>query len=252
MSADKYLLRVTTGPSYDPSTHKVVAVNGPTSTTIESSQCTASIKVRIQNYRGLPRGSPSTSTYFSHPPHEYDQYSIAFSMVPHRNVPSNDLVFGNDFDRPIRDRLPPGFSLAFGIVKRVVDPGLDGDVYADKPYLYGPLVSSINAFRVGSKVAKKGGRYEIPPEVHEDGIQEGADDEEAEEHRSSVGMPSEMAARKSWGLKEESREKFALEEGRIYRGDFYNPYLDFNEFALKLPGFSLGVLRFLGGQDSLR
>ena len=50
--AEKYLLRVTAGPSYDPSTHEEVAVNGPTSTRISSPYCTANINIRIQNYRG--------------------------------------------------------------------------------------------------------------------------------------------------------------------------------------------------------
>ena len=50
--ADKYLLRVTAGPSYDPSSHQVVAVNSGIPTSIQSSLCSASICVRIQNYHG--------------------------------------------------------------------------------------------------------------------------------------------------------------------------------------------------------
>ena len=33
----------------------------------------------------------------------------------------------------------------------VIDPGLDGDVYADEPYLYGPAASSINTIHIGPK-----------------------------------------------------------------------------------------------------
>ena len=50
--ADKYLLRVTAGPSYDPSSHQVVAVNSGTPTSIQSPLCSADVSVRIQNYRG--------------------------------------------------------------------------------------------------------------------------------------------------------------------------------------------------------
>jgi hypothetical protein len=72
-----------------------------------------------QNYRGLPRGSPSTSPYFSLPPHakNKDAYSICFRFRLKEDINGNDLVFGNDFDHPIRDRLPPGFGTAFKIVK---------------------------------------------------------------------------------------------------------------------------------------
>ncbi|KAI9848767.1 MAG: hypothetical protein M1830_007272, partial [Pleopsidium flavum] len=142
--AENYLLRVTAGPSYDAPTHQFVPVNGPTSIHINNENVAANINVRIQNYRGLPNGSPSTSPYFSNEAHKHDQYSIAFSFLPKKSISGNALVFGNDFDHPIRDRLPPGFNTALKIVKWAIDPGLDGDVYADRPHLYGPALSSLN------------------------------------------------------------------------------------------------------------
>ncbi|MCJ1405638.1 hypothetical protein MMC11_008867 [Xylographa trunciseda] len=251
-SADQYLLRVTAGPDYDPSTHTLVAVNGPTSVPISSDHCTVNVKVRVQNYRGLPPGSPTTSPYFSTAPHTHDQYSIAFSMIPHTTVSGNELVFGNDFDRPIKDRLPPGTEAAFKIVKWAIDPGLEGDFYSDKPHLYGPLLSSINVLRVGPKAPEKDGKYEIPAHLHEDGIDEGADGE-GEELRRGMNIPEDPAARKKHFLKEDHRKEWEFEEGRIYQGDFFNPYLDFNQFALKLPGFSLSVLGYLNDkEDTLR
>jgi hypothetical protein len=39
-------------------------------------------------------------------------------------------------------------------VKWWIDPGLDGDVYGDEPYLYGALLSSINVLRIGGKDEK--------------------------------------------------------------------------------------------------
>jgi hypothetical protein len=51
-SADQFLLRVTAGPSYDPSAHTLVHVNGPNALPISGDHCTANLKVRIQNYRG--------------------------------------------------------------------------------------------------------------------------------------------------------------------------------------------------------
>ncbi|KAI4253646.1 MAG: hypothetical protein L6R42_007505 [Xanthoria sp. 1 TBL-2021] len=251
--ADKYLLRVTAGPSYDPSSHQVVAVNSGTPTAIQSSLCSARISVRIQNYHGLPQGSPSTSSYFSRPPHTHDQYSIGFSFIPHRSINGKSLVFGNDFEQPIRDRIPPGFNAAFKIVKWAIDPGLDGDVYADKPYLYGNALSSINVLSVGPKAGK---------EAIEKQSAEAPDDEEAikeggfeggQEVRENLNIPNNAAARQKWFLGGHDRlEHWQWEEGRLYKADFFNPYLDFNEFALKLPGFSLKVLGYLGGEDYLR
>lgn len=171
--------------------------------------------------------------------------------MPSSSISGNDLVFGNDFDRPIKDRLPPGFNTAFKIVKWTIDPGLEGDFYSDTPHLYGPLLSSINVLKVGAKAQKKGEGWEIPAHVHEDGIEEGADGD-GESVRKAVDTPEGAAERKKWALREDKRAAWMWEEGRVYQGDFFNPYLDFNEFALKLPGFSLSVLPFLNGQDTLR
>ncbi|KAL8773241.1 MAG: hypothetical protein Q9209_001919 [Squamulea sp. 1 TL-2023] len=203
---------------------------------------------------GLPHGSSSTSSYFSHPSHTHDQYSIGFSFVPHRSINGKSLVFGNDFDHPIRDRIPPGFNAAFQIVKWAIDPGLDGDVYADKPYLYGNALSSINVLSVGPKVDREAIEdSESTGSEHEEEVITEGGFEEGQDIRDSLNIPASAAARQKWFLGGNDRlENWQWEEGRIYKADFFNPYLDFNEFALKLPGFSLKALGYLGGEDYLR
>lgn len=180
--------------------------------------------LKSQNYRGLPRSSPSTSPYFTTPPHDYnkDQYSISFSFTPTTPINGNDLVFGNDFDHPIRDRLPPGFGTAMKIVKWGIDPGLDGDVYAEKPYLYGPVGSSVNMLNVGK--AGKGGRINDEYGIE---VEEGAEGD-GEKFRKDAGIPDSEAARKKWFLNEGHRKGFTWDKGRQFTADFFNAYLDFN------------------------
>jgi hypothetical protein len=72
--------------------------------------------------QGYPDDSPETHPYFAHPLHQNDQYSISFAIVFKKPVNGNDLIFGNDFDRPIRDRLPPGFNAALKLVKWTTRP----------------------------------------------------------------------------------------------------------------------------------
>lgn len=177
--ADKYILRVTAGPSYDLADHTEVPVNSPTPVKISTKHMDVELNVRIQNYHGLPLNSPESSPYFDQEPHSKnkDQYSIAFQFTPKapepakaptntelvdpddrepEGIPGSDLQFGNDFDHPIRDRLPPGFSYAMKIVKWWIDPGLDGDPYADSPYLFGPALSSFNHIRVSDQPSPPG------------------------------------------------------------------------------------------------
>ncbi|KAL8748464.1 MAG: hypothetical protein Q9184_007287, partial [Pyrenodesmia sp. 2 TL-2023] len=194
----------------------------------------------------LPHGSPITSPYFSHPPHTHDQYSISFSFVPHRAISGKALVFGNDFDHPIRDRIPPGFNAAFRIVKWAIDPGLDGDVYADKPYLYGNALSSINMLSVGPKVGEKDqvDGLTLRPEQDE-AITEGGFDGGLE-LRESLDIPGNAAARQKWFLGGHDRlEKWEWEAGRLYKADFFNPYLDFNGKRYVLKNKDTGEVLFV-------
>lgn len=246
-----YRLLVTAGPDYEPSTHKIVQVNGSEELTFESEHLVLSVAVRLKHFTGFPDSSPETCAYFQHPLHKSDLYSIAFSFIPKVHIPGSDLVFGNDFDRPIKDRLPPGFNQAFKIVKWWIDPGLDGDVYADKPYLYGPALSSWNVLRIGDKVIEKpetAGReaWKLPnaESWHETVIEEGGEGTGADVY-AEASIPADSAGRKKYFLTEANRDKFTFEAGRLYQADFGNGYLDFNDFSLKLPGFTMNIIKYI-------
>ncbi|PGH03043.1 hypothetical protein AJ79_07476 [Helicocarpus griseus UAMH5409] len=231
-----YTLTVNAGPSYDRSTHKPVAVNSPVPHLIDTPHATIDLRVRIQDFTGLPASSPRTSPYFTHPTRANDQYSIAISLIPKHPVSGSDLVFGNDFDHPIRHNLPPGTNQALKIVRWSIDPGLEGDAYADKPYLYGPALSSWNYLRVcgtGSGGVEK-------EEVIEEGGEDGG-----EEVRRELGVPDDAAGRKRWFLDEGRRGEWVFERGRLYKADFGNGYLGFNDFSLRLPGFHIHVAKYI-------
>lgn len=187
----------------------------------------------MYNKQGYPDNSPKTSPYFSHPLHKDDQYSISFSINFKHPVNGDDLVFGNDFDRPIRDRLPPGFNAALRLVKWSLDPAMDGDAYADKPYLYSPGLATWNQFCIGEKISKK----DEVPTLHDMVVEEGAKGE-GEKVRSEYGIPESVEGRRHFFQSEEERRKFVFEKGRMYLVDFGNPYLVFNgSFVCSLAGW---------------
>ncbi|KAH9892203.1 hypothetical protein F4778DRAFT_751236 [Xylariomycetidae sp. FL2044] len=293
--AENYVIRVTAGSDYDIEKHTIVPVNSPETVKISNEFIDVELNVRVQDYHGLPRNSPTTSPYFSQEPHSThnDRYSIAIQFTPKKPAPGtasaaasrsssvtrhsnkvssrassiaakvrhrrgssashasshsgedvpgisgHDLQFGNDFDHPIRDRLPPGFSYAMNIVKWWIDPGLEGDAYADQPYLYGPALSSFNAVHVGP------GDYD--PTRGGLCFGEGGDDAGLKARRA-IGVPETGKDRMKWGLKNEHKEKWVFEYGKTYCVDFFNPYLDFNEFSLRLPGFHLPIMKYWDGQ----
>lgn len=247
---EQYMLKITAGPTYAPASHQDVLVNTEKPVHISSSLIDAKIHMRVKDYRGLPKGSPSTSPYFSTPQHPYDRYSISFSFTLNEDIAGDKLVFGNDFDHPIRDRLPPLFDKAFGIVKWWIDPGLDGDVYGDEPYLYGALLSSINVLRIGGKDGSDKADDKDPKTTSDADVtvyEEGAYGD-GEDVRKELHLPAASAARQKHFLAEARRKEFTFEKGREYQCDFFNPYLDFNEFALKV-GYGLPAISIIGSWD---
>jgi hypothetical protein len=174
---------------------------------------------------------PETCPYFSHPSHLKDLYSISFTFAPKSNVSGADLVFGNDFDHSIKDKLPSIFGTAFSYVTKYIDPGLYGDPFADEPYLYGPLLSSVNVLRIGEKgkldeMAAKVG--EMSEESGKESVLEEGAEGDAEAIRKAKGMPATGNARMKYYLQESHKNDFEFEEGRVYACDFFNPYLDFS------------------------
>ncbi|KAH8700847.1 hypothetical protein BGW36DRAFT_459951 [Talaromyces proteolyticus] len=241
-----YRLRVSAGPEYDVKTHQIVPVNSDKTLRFENEYASVNLCMRIQGYTGLPNGSPLTSEYFSHPLHTKDQYSICFSFVPKDDICGNDLVFGNDFDRPIRESIPPGFNTALNIVKWAIDPALEGDAYADKPYMYSPGVASWNYFRIGEIVCDDKTKDTV--DIHSDVVEEGAEGSGIEV-RKKMKIPDDPGHRRKHFLSEDVRKDFVFEKGREYLVDFGNPYLGFNDFSLRLPGFHLHVIKYISERN---
>ncbi|KAL4956382.1 hypothetical protein BDW69DRAFT_192431 [Aspergillus filifer] len=239
--ASQYRLKVTAGPSYDAATHVDVPVNQDKTLNIKSEHSTTDLAVRIQNYTGYPATSPKTNAYFQDPKHTKDQYSISFAIRFNQDVNGNDLIFGNDFDRPVRDRLPPGFNAALKLAQWTIDPALDGDAYADRPYLYSPALATWNAFRVGGE---KKGEGKVP-DVHGFVVEEGEEGGDGGSLRSEKGVPETIDGRRNYFQNEANRKAWSFEEGRVYWADFGNQYLDFNEFTLCLPGFNINALHYI-------
>lgn len=261
---ENYKLQVTAGSSYDESTHQIVTVNDTEPLLIDGPHMTVNLHVRVRDFTGLPSSSPNDSIYFDHHGHRKDRYSIAFSFVPKKDVNSKNLVWGNDFDHPIRDQLPPAFPIALKIAK-LLDPGIECDAYSDRPWAYGPALSCWFSFRIGERKQERGYNKEdidvdaqricdgegdespgatSPGATSERVIEEGADGEgcATREHHA---IPETAKKRRRHFLSGPNREAFNFEKGRLYHADFYNPYFDPNKVHLRLPGIQIRVLKYV-------
>ena len=97
--------------------------------------------------------------------------------------------------------------------------------------------------RIGDKLPPAQQRDHPHPEEDEP-LEEGGDGSGAE-LREKMGIPDVNTKRRKHFLKDETRREFTFEQGRLYTGDFFNPYIDFNKFKLRLPGFSISCIRYI-------
>ncbi|KAK9448913.1 uncharacterized protein V1518DRAFT_416673 [Limtongia smithiae] len=244
-------LRVSAAPGYDaPAT--VVAVNTAQATQITTADASVVLRARVQNYHAPSSATaflPNTSPYFSNPLHAYDQYSIGFTITFTKDTSFDDVLFGNDFDKPIRDSLPYGFFAAYRIFKYMVDPSAEGDLYVDKPYLYGYAVTSVNAIALGAGPGEDDEVGAIEEDLYRISEEEIEADSADAETRSEI--PRTARERQKFFLTESNRTQYHFRAGQKYSFDFYNAYLEMggsNTFAVKLPGYSLDVLKYWDGQ----
>lgn len=77
---------------------------------------------------------------------------------------------------------------------------------------------------------------------------EGATSQSAAQHRRDIlGVPSlNPSRRRKHFNKDANLSAAALRKGRTYYFDFANGYIDWSKYAVKLPGFSVPVLKYLG------
>ena len=85
---------------------------------------------------------------------------------------------------------------------------------------------------------------DFPAPGGENVTREGADGS-GQEERDRLGLPENNEKRRKYFLDAKNREGFVFQKGRCYEADFFNPYLDFGNCALKLPGFSLNVIKYV-------
>lgn len=221
-----YQLFVRAGSGYK--NHEPIRVNQNVDEFIElvnNEDCIVRLAVRIQDFQGH---SNKTSDYFQSAQHKNDQFGIQLSVTFKDNqVNGDDLSWGNDFDQPIRDILPYGFSIGYNIMKWAIDPSIDGDAYADEPYLYGKALTSMNI------IQKNEDNPEWPGLLKEENLLEGKTSSE----------------RSKYFLDQTNRKEFNFEPNVQYSFDFSTPYISLgNEFAIKLPGYNLNMEKYCGSQ----
>ncbi|GAA5849951.1 hypothetical protein JCM5353_001670 [Sporobolomyces roseus] len=208
---------------------------------IESSLFEGNVFVRLKDYKG-PVGEDGKSQPEQAFSGEKDTWSIAFegkfkSGKEEDGLEVDEILFGNTWEKPIKDYLPYGTSAALRFVK-YVDPTLSCDLYSDKPWALSPLFSTFQYLSVSDSSS-------VPSSFNPSPMPE----------NTSLLVPSDPTLvdtptkRRSHFAQESSRKSTHLSSSHLVRGDFSHGFLDFSTLALSLPGgLSFSLAKYWNGE----
>ncbi|GAA6018505.1 hypothetical protein JCM11491_006427 [Sporobolomyces phaffii] len=217
--------------------HPVAVNESPLS--ISSPNFEGNVFIRLKDFKG-PKGQdghaqPRNDAPFSG---DKDTWSIAFEgrFTRDAEIEVDDILFGNTWEKPIKDYLPYGTAAALRFVK-YVDPTLTCDLYADKPWALSPLFSTLQFLSV--KTDSPLSSSFVPSPMPED-------------TSSLVSDPSLVdtpAKRRSHFANETVRQSTRLSSKHVVRGDFSHGFLDFSTLSLSLPGgLSFSLAKYWNGE----
>ncbi|EGF80535.1 hypothetical protein BATDEDRAFT_4893, partial [Batrachochytrium dendrobatidis JAM81] len=246
-------LRVRAGPSYSNLT--TIRVNDEHHPfLLDSEHFTGYLVVRYLNFSGTTSTDNTMARPIHNPISSYFQgrnrrYSIMLQGRFKKEWKGDDIIFGANMASPLRT--PPGASIAIRIAKWL-DPSVEADLDCHEPYIYSPMVSSMNSLATLSSVPSAPLLNTVPSvdigpwAFHSQFVPE----------YTSLLFPSNTKQplltsydkRKRFFADITKRNAVTFSPQNIYCMDFYDAYFDFNTVSVKLPGISLSAFKFWEGQ----
>jgi hypothetical protein len=231
----RHTLTISVSNSYD-STPQIVPVNTERPINLSSNSSDIQLCVRIRGFLGSSKHQEQlkSSSYFQFQDHR--NISIQLSLTPKQTFTGDKLLFGNDFGTSIREFLPYGTNTGLRLFKRYVDPSVDGDLYADEPYLYGKALSSFNVINDNLGTLEETGCQAITENL-----------QNTEAPRYKLLIPTESGNRQVFFQSKENLEKFEFQKGHTYQLDFFSGLISLEDsnFQIKLPGFQINLTPYL-------
>ncbi|KAK0527274.1 hypothetical protein OC834_004488 [Tilletia horrida] len=271
-------LKVSVGSSVEDL--KPVKVNDDSAPAVVSTDAfQGRIAIRVKNYHGYaPEGSEPKrdSKYFTGDGYgKHMTWSIQIQGRFLEEVSTDDVVFGNQFDKPIKQLLPYGTSIALKAAP-LIDPTLKFDLYAEEPWAFSPLIGTMYRVQVNRLPSEPSGSsadelfkskdWPVFPSAEANGKESAqayveddtsalfyrADkpDELDEETGADVGTvhnlrgssaagsdanPHAEKTRASFFHTEAARKRVKFTPRDVVTADFANGFLDFNDLAVILP-----------------
>ncbi|WVW84290.1 hypothetical protein I302_106321 [Kwoniella bestiolae CBS 10118] len=248
----KLRVLISSDNAYPPTTP--CPVNSLKPTRIDTEGFSGDIWVFIRGYNGELKGGEGEG-YFGVRGREAMSYGIVVRGKYKTPFNADNLVFGNVFEKPIRDNLPWGTSIATKFMY-FVDPTVEADIYADKPWALSPALATMAHLSLVSNPEEKGKEGQGKPYIDERSLgwlEENVDGDEADDipPYTDNDEKSHISLRRKWLTKASNRRAVQVDESTEVGMEFCNGLLDFNTLSATLPKpFTLQIplLKYWDGQ----
>lgn len=234
-------LRVLAGPNENDLTVISHLVNTSKAHHIKSDRFDGLVCVHIKGFVGTD-GKMKDSAYFDE---DGDRKGVTWSIqVTGRylvdGLSSDDVLFGNTFDR--RLKLPWGSGAALKFMN-FVDPTLEHALDSAKPWALSPLISTMPYFAIT--------KPKHPPTFSENSTPFHSHLHDSTQALHSLDVPSfkSPSARRTYFSNKANRKKVAYDATDVITTDFAYGFLSFPEIRLNLPGgISFDLMNYWDGQ----
>lgn len=235
------------GSAYPPT--QLLPVNSPNPTPLKTPHFEGEVSVWVKDYTGDEKKGEGHE-YFDSEGRSGMTYAIVVRGRFLDEIDADELVFGNLFQKPIRDQLPWGTSIAIKAMQ-FLDPSIQLDVYADKPWALSPTLATFNYLSLSKD------KPEYAPTVTEKSLARlhemcDTDDDVETPPPSPASSPAdERTARKKWLNTAANRERVTVGKDTWVGMEFCNGYLDFNTLSARLPppfNLTFPLLQYWDGQ----
>ncbi|OCF31969.1 hypothetical protein I317_03113 [Kwoniella heveanensis CBS 569] len=161
---------------------------------------------------------------------------------------ADEVLFGNVFEKPIRDNLPWGTSIATKFMY-FVDPTVEADIYADKPWALSPALATMSHLSLASSASSESTNNGVY--VTEDTGEWLEDNGGDTLSYTDTDEKAQISARRKWLGKKDNRRQITVPKDTFVGMEFCNGLLDFNTLSAQLPppfSLSIPLLKYWDGQ----
>ncbi|PRP87177.1 hypothetical protein PROFUN_01439 [Planoprotostelium fungivorum] len=242
-----YTVEVKVGATLD--TLRPILVNGEgVPELIDSPEFTGRIAIRIAHFNGItPDGTPpiESSPYFGK---TQRLCSIQVQGRFKRDWTANDIMWGNEFDNKLKIPKLAGPALKF--IQATIDPSLEADLHSEKPWARSPLIATMNTCYAQNSTDGSEITFDKPISLPDWPSPNG-------EHiieDTMLGIPQrnkmDVNERRKHLSKEDTRKEVIVHPYQVWNFDFFNPFLDFANFKIRLPAvkMSINMIKYSNGE----